>query len=30
VGDEDLADEAPADYKIDATGALSAMRDLER
>ena len=30
VGDEDIADEAPADYGIDATGVLSAMRDLER
>ena len=30
VGDQDIADEAPEDYGIDATGVLSAMRDLER
>ena len=30
VGNKDIADEVPADYRIDATGVLSAMRDLER
>ena len=30
VGDEDVADETPADYGIDATGTLSSLRDLER
>ncbi len=30
IGDQDVADEAPADYGIDATGMLGSMRDLEQ